>query len=74
MGMSKQISVLTGVLFAKVCLGLLVDRGVGRRVVLGRGSVAVNEDDVILFHPANKRECPARPSSVRAVKFNKVVL
>lgn len=36
--------------------------------------VAVNDDDVILFRPANKRECPARPSFVRAVKFNKVVL
>lgn len=29
-GMSKQISVLTGVLFAKVCLGLLVEQGAGR--------------------------------------------
>lgn len=70
-GMSKQISVLTGVLFAKVCLGLLVEHAEGGG---GYGGMAVNEDDVILFCPANKRECPARPSSVRAVKFNKVVL
>lgn len=36
--------------------------------------VEVEVGDVIPFIPANKREWPVRSGSVRAVKFNKVVL
>lgn len=38
------------------------------------GCVEVEVSDVIPFIPANKREWPVRSGSVRAVKFNKVVL
>lgn len=40
----------------------------------GGTEVGVMRNDVIPFIPANKTEWPVRSGSVRAVKFNKVVL
>lgn len=72
---SKQISVLPGRPPAKVCLGL---EGMKEGGAHGWGGwyteVGVMGNDVIPFLQANKTEWPVRSGSVRAVKFNKVVL
>lgn len=70
---SKQISVLPGRPPAKVCLGRRGHR-VGRAVWRWEGGRGATRNDVIPFIPANKTEWPVRSGSVRAVKFNKVVL
>lgn len=74
-GGSKQISVLPGRPTAKVCLGLEGMEG-GRGCWVGRvvWRWEVMGNDVIPFILANKTEWPVRSGSVRAVKFNKVVL
>lgn len=75
-GGSKQISVLPGRPPAKVCLGLEGMKEGGATAWEGwcGGGGEVIGSDVIPFIPANKREWPVRSGSVRAVKFNKVVL
>lgn len=68
---SKQIS--QDVLLSRFVSQAGQDRKEGGATAL-EGCVEVEVSDVIPFIPANKREWPVRSGSVRAVKFNKVVL